>query len=579
MDKKRKRKEEYEIDPNSSFNRLRKLQKSLKEENALTDIFFENRDDLLKKIESNCLDYYRERISIQEIYDHNGEQKNNSEEKKQIKYEVSENPQNELSECYAPLFKLMFYFRNSNDLTLKLIENCPKDSHELLANFICNYYYVNIFSSTLLNENLLTLIYLLLEKEIDILTNEKSSFSFLDSSKSFTAILLKYLSRRDEVKIYLENVLKKLLIGTAGLLPNQKNKMFIGFDINKIKNYLNKEKYALPKTQKMTETLNELLTIDIKKSRLNMNFLDNIDKNKNVNENINEDEDDIELTKEEIENNFYAQTTKEIFDDLLLGNEENDDEIKILGDEDAENKNQKNMNFEGNYGHKKKRIGKDDIENFLINSGFYNRPTVKGKTDEETIREEEEAKRKEKEDKFIEKNRDKIFSNLYNKDLDSETILTLYNEQEDEDMAEYLNNKIKNIQEGMNFTNHNFINEVLKGNGAKTFLEIIILIYKYHFEVIKQFIDELFTSLIKNKEDTPYIIRAICTIISKLLEIKFPQITNNQKISFINEFLFTNLIIPIIFKPDFNGIMMYNFEKEKDISNLRCSKIIIILYR
>ena len=107
-------------------------------------------------------------------------------------------------------------------------------------------------------------------------------------------------------------------------------------------------------------------------------------------------------------------------------------------------------------------------------------------------------------------------------------------------------------------------------------MEKIIFIYKYHFEVIKQFIDELFTSLIKNKEDTPYIIRAICTIISKLLEIKFPKITNNQKISFISEFLFTNLIIPILFNPDFNGIMMYNFEKEKDISNLRCSKIIII---
>ena len=54
-------------------------------------------------------------------------------------------------------------------------------------------------------------------------------------------------------------------------------------------------------------------------------------------------------------------------------------------------------------------------------------------------------------------------------------------------------NKIKNIQEGMNFTNYNFINEVLRTNGTKTFLEKIILIYKYHFEVIKQFIDELFT--------------------------------------------------------------------------------------
>ena len=579
IEMKRKRKEEYEVDPNSSFNKLRKLQMTLKEEVALTDIFFENRDDLLKKIESNCLDFYRERISIQEIYDHNVDLKNlKNEDKKKIKYEVSEKPQSELPQCFDPISKLMFYFRNSNDLTLKLIQNCQKESYELLANLICNYFYVNIFSSTFLNENLLTLIYLLLEKEIDMLKdNESQFFNFLDSSKSFTAVLLKHLSRRDEVKTYLENVLKKLLIGTAGLLPNQKNKMFIGLDIDKIKKYLTKMKYPLPKTQKMTETFNEILTLNIKKSRLNMNFLNNIDKNKGENKNQNEDEDDIELTKEEIENNFYVQATKETFDDLLLGNEEDDDEIKMLNDEDADNKNQKKMNFGGNSGHKKKREGKDDIENYLINSGFYNRPVVKGQTNEEKMWEEEEAKRKEEEDMFIEKNKDKIFSKLYNKDLNIETLFALLNEADDDDMEEYLMKKIKNIQEDkMVFTNYNIVNDILKIVGTKTFTEKVILIYKYHFEVIKQFIDELFTSLVKNKENTPYIIRAICTIISKLLEIKFPQITNNQKISFISEFLFTNLIIPILFNPDFNGIMMYNFENEKDISNLRCLKIICI---
>ena len=582
MEIKRKRKEEYEIDPNSSFNKLRKLQMTLKEEVALTDIFFENRDDLLKKIESNCLDYYKERISIQEIYDRNVENKNEgNEEKKRIKYEVSEKPQSELPQCFDPLYKLMFYFRNSNDLTLKLIQNCPKDkeSYEVLANFVCNYFYVNIFSSTFLNENLLTLIYLLLEKEIDLLNNEKSSFNFLDSSKSFTAVLLKHLSRRDEVKTYLENVLKKLLISTAGLLPNQKNKMFIGFDINKIKIYLTKKKYALPKTQKMKETLNEILTTDIKKSRENMTFLNKNNKNNNEKNNKNEDEDDIELTKEEIENNFYVQATKETFDDLLLGNEEDDDEIKMLNDEDDENKNQKKNNFfGGNAGHKKKREGKDDIENFLINSGFYNRPIVKGQNEEEKRRAEEEMKKKEEEDKFIEKNRDKIFSKLYDKDLNAETLLGVLEEQNDDDMEEYIMNKIKNIQDGMAFTNYNFVNELLRnsGSGTKTFLEKMVLIYKYHFEVIKQFMDELFTSLVKNKENTPYIIRAICTIISKLLEIKFPDISNNQRISFISEFLFTNLIIPILLNPDFNGIMMYNFENEREVSNLRCSKIIII---
>ena len=242
-------------------------------------------------------------------------------------------------------------------------------------------------------------------------------------------------------------------------------------------------KYALPKTQKMTDTFGEILTMDIKKSRLNMDFMNYKNKNETENKNKNEDEDDMELTKEEIENNFYVQATKETFDDLLLGNEEEDDEIRMMlnNEEDAENKNQKKMNFfGGNAGHKKKREGKDDIENFLINSGFYNRPIVKGQSDEEKILEEEEDKKKEEENQFIEKNRDKIFNNLYNKDLNKETLLALLDKQDDDDMEEYLMNKIKNLQEGMNFTNINFINETLRSNGTKTFLEKIILIYKYH---------------------------------------------------------------------------------------------------
>jgi hypothetical protein len=49
MDNIFKAKEEFEIDPNSSFNKLKKLQMALKEEVALNDIYFENRDNLLKK--------------------------------------------------------------------------------------------------------------------------------------------------------------------------------------------------------------------------------------------------------------------------------------------------------------------------------------------------------------------------------------------------------------------------------------------------------------------------------------------------------------------------------------------------
>ena len=570
----RKRKEEYEIDPNSSFNKLRKLQMTLKEEVALTDIFFENRDELLKKIQTNCFEYFKERIAIQEIYGNNSYE--NKEKNKKIKYEVLENAPSLIPQCSDIVSKLLFNFRNSNELTLKLIEKCPKESYEVLANFLCNYFYVNIFSSTFLNESLLTLIYLLLEKEVDNIKDEKKSFfSFLDSSGTFVAVLLKYLSRRDEVKNYLENVMKKLLIRTAGLLPNQKNKMFLGLEINKIKNGIIK-KYDLPKTKKNVE-LNELLTMDIKKSRLNMPFLSKTQKKKT--EIIDKENDDIELTNEEIENNFYVQATKETFDDLLLGTEENDfDEIEKLTNEEGENKPEKKMDFFGaNSTHKKKREGKDDFENYLIKSGFYNKPINKEMTEEEKALEEEEKKKRKEEEEIIEKNKDKIYSDLYKKELNRETLLSLNEEQIDGDMEEYLMNKINDIQEEkMDFTNDKLLERINSLSDKKTFLEKIILVYKYHLEVIKQFIDELFISLIKNQENTPYIIRAICTIISKLLEIKFPKITNIQKISFISEFLFTNLIYPNLNNTYFNGIMMYNFLKEKEISNLRNAKIIAI---
>ena len=576
----RKRKEEYELDPNSSFNKLRKLQMTLKEEVALRDIFFENRDELLKKIKINSFEYFKERIAIQELYDNSSFE--NKEKNKKIKYEVYENAPTFIPQCSDYIGKFLFYFRNSNELTLKLIERCPKESYEILANFICNYFYVNIFSSTFLNESLLTLIYLLLEKEVDNIKDEKKSFfSFLDSSGSFIAVLLKYLSRRDEVKNYLENVLKKLLIRTAGLLPNQKNKMFLGFDVSKIKNGINK-KYDLPKTKKSVENFNDLLTMDIKKSKLNMTFLNKKKKKLETitksDINLNED-DDIELTNEEIENNFYVQATKETFDDLLLGTEENDfDEIQMLTNEEEGNTQEKKMDIFGmNSTHKKKREGKDDFENYLIKSGFYNRPVNPEMTQEEKEIEEEEEKKRKEEEEIIEKNKDKIYSDLYKRELNKENLLSLHEEQVDGDMEEYLMKKISEIQEqGMDFTFNKLITRITELSTKKTFIEKIVLIYKYHFEVIKQFIDELFSSLINNQENTPYIIRAICTIISKLLEIKFPQINNIQKISFISEFLFTNLIIPILNKTNFNGIMMYNFFKEREKSNLRNAKIIAI---
>ena len=623
MDNMFKIKEDFEADKNSLFDKLKKLQMALKEEVALNDIYFENRDNLLKKIETKCYEYFQLRMSIQEIYDHGTQSLTGDIPSKKITYIVSDKPQNELPQCYDPLYKLMFYFRESNELTLKLIDHCPKENFDQLANFICNYFYVNIFSSTFLNENLLTLMYLLLEKEVDKIQNENKVTSFLDYPQSFIAAALRCLSRKDEVKTYLEKILKEILTRTSGMLRNQKNNMFIGLDINKIKKFLKDKNYHVDRTNKDISSIKNLLTSNINKSKLSSfekNKMDNtfVLKRKNEEKENNNKAEKNALSKNEVENNIWVQTTKETFDDLLLGND------AVDKDEDPFSKVKKNINNNDN----------DDLENYFINSGYFIKKLItkkkakpgfdrsslrftlqglknlaninKNYSTEPTINEDEEEDDKkpkpylsmaivettteeEKDDKYglykeeteedvnkkkAEEENDNI-SYLYLKEINQETLLNLLDKETNKDMEEYLLNQLKIVEkDGCCFTNQKLVTEIINSSKTEKSREKIALAYKYHFEVVRQFIDEIFTELLINIDNIPYIIRAICTIISKLIKIKFPNITTIQIIPFISEFLFTNLINHILVNPKFNGIMMFDFSKDKTIHYERNYKII-----
>ena len=607
--------EAYEIDPNSSFNKLKKLQLSLKEEVALNDIYFENRDNLLNKIEKNCYEYFQKRMSIQEIYDHVplslAVQSNNQ---KKIKYIVSEKPQNEINQCFDPLYKLMFYFRESNELILKLIENCPKENYEQLANFLCHYFFVNIFSSSFLNENLLTLIYLLLEKEVDNIQSITSFVSFLDPTQNFTAKLLRCLSRKDEVKVYLETILKKLLIRTSGLLRNQSNNLFIGLDINKISGIIKNGNYNFERTEKPIYSIKNLITENIIKSKLNLVNKNELEGNNNENkkEQNNKGLNSKILTNSEIENNIWVQVTKETFDDLLLGNkiEDNSDDIFLT---------KKSISQEINNSINSKK-NNDDLENYIINSGYFKKneenkkkekniinkrstitPNIHSKINSKLnanengednntknnskfknnkgVEEKKEENKETKDNKDLNENRDKNYfiNELYSKELDKETLLDLLDEQTNKEMEEYILNQLELLEkEEISFSNEKLINEISKLNKAEKTQDKVALAFKYHFENIKELLDEIFFSLIKNINNIPYVIRAVCTILAKLIKIKFPKITTIQIIPFLSEFIFTNLIIHILVNPKFNGIMLFDFSIDKTLLNERSKKIIVM---
>jgi hypothetical protein len=538
MEKNKNKVQDIKNAQNNTFNKLLKLQSTLQEEVALRDIFYEDRDSLLKKIENNCIDYYKMRISIQEIYDNKSQP---DPSKKKIKYIFADKPQSEIPQYYDHLSNLMYYFHDDNEMTLKLIENCPKESYSQLANFICNYFYVNIFSSTFLNENLLTLIYLLLEKEVDKinLKNENEiSNAFLDINNSFVSHLLRCLSRKDEVKTFLENILKKTLTRTVRFLNNNKDNMYLGFDINNIVNFLGGRSYQI-KLKNNYKQYNDLFTIDIRKSKLNS--MKNKSKENDDFVVINATPYD-DLNKQNFEHNFYVQATKESFDNLLLSNKENtnnDDD-----DDSSDGENHKTV--------------KDDFEEYLISSG--------SKVNSDSS-----------------KNND-IYNKLYTKQLNKETLIELMDREDDRDMEEYLLRQLKIFQNNEKdnvFSNTRLINEIIKVSKRPNIAEQSTLIYKYHFEYIKLLIDELFTSLVQNKENVPYMVRAICTIISKLISAKFQKesISNSLRVKIISEFLFNNLIIPILDNPQFNGTLMFDFSNKEKIRNLKIKTTIRIIQK
>ena len=65
--------------------------------------------------------------------------------------------------------EFFFAFRTNNELMLRLIECADKSQYEKLVPFLCHFFYENFYMENSEQEEMLYIIYLLLEKEIDSL--------------------------------------------------------------------------------------------------------------------------------------------------------------------------------------------------------------------------------------------------------------------------------------------------------------------------------------------------------------------------------------------------------------------------
>jgi hypothetical protein len=112
------------------------------------------------------------------------------------------------SSLFLTIKEFFFKFREDNNLMMRLIECLDNDQFEIIVPFLCHFFYENFYIENNEQEEILYIIYLLLEKEIDSLYTPSVS-TFLD--KSFVSMFLSEMGNRSEIKHYIDIILNYLI--------------------------------------------------------------------------------------------------------------------------------------------------------------------------------------------------------------------------------------------------------------------------------------------------------------------------------------------------------------------------------
>ena len=202
-----------------TYAKISLLQSLLKEMTSIKERFEDNKNDILKKIRKNCYLYYKNKISTKEIYDYC--MSNNPEQ--HYNYILVDETKEVLGEKYDIINDTIFILRNNNDIIMNLIKNCPKRAYEQFVDFLVHFFYENTIDSLFNEEELIIIIYLIIEDyflnklpEI-IFTNNidnKNKEVFLKDSILYE--IFKSITRKPDVRNFTCTVLSEAILKLEG---------------------------------------------------------------------------------------------------------------------------------------------------------------------------------------------------------------------------------------------------------------------------------------------------------------------------------------------------------------------------
>ena len=222
----------------STFNKLQNLQTLLKKESALKGLFAETEKNTQKDIEILCKDIYNKRIDVLNVL------KNEANIYNEIYYQLIDNNRDYLKDLnlYIPKF-LSYLWENPSLIAKLLINSNMNDVKKFLAPLFCNNFYENILSPNHIEDQLLYVIYLLLEQEIDKLNNISETNKFLNDTAC--GYLLNELIDKKDIKAFFKIILKDII----EIMELSHSDTFLVFEANRLeKNILERKKSLLKRS-------------------------------------------------------------------------------------------------------------------------------------------------------------------------------------------------------------------------------------------------------------------------------------------------------------------------------------------
>ena len=248
-----------EIKTETTFNKLNNLQILLKKESALKGLYIETDKNTQKDIETLCKEIFKKKIEALNVL------KNEQESNDIFNYQLVEDNKEYLKTLYLYIPKFLSYLWENPSIIAKLLIHLNKGKEEdkfymktYLAPLICNNFYENILSSNYIEDQLIYIIYILLEEEIGNLSSINDYKKFLNNT--VCGYLLDELIDKKDIKAFFKIILKDVIEN----LEISSGESIIMFDAAQIEKIIIHRKKSFKKNIKKqtSKTNNNCIIVD-----------------------------------------------------------------------------------------------------------------------------------------------------------------------------------------------------------------------------------------------------------------------------------------------------------------------------